>query len=177
MNYTNRVKILSLAILFILFSSIFSGCNESSKNNGVNFTFLTIDGDEKQLSDFYGKVIVLDFMAVDCEPCFHEMFELKEISENYADDEVAIISIDVWVPRETANYVKSLIDHFKNNYDIALNWTFGIDYPNGSIGSKYTTNGAVPTIYILDQNGNIYYTHEGYEEYSKLASKIDELTN
>lgn len=170
-----KIGMLSLVTWIIIVSLLLSGCTETSDDIGEDFVFTTIDGQEKHLSDFYGKIIVLDLMGVNCQPCWYQLLALKQISENYSSD-VVIISIDVWVPGETAGDVRWLIDHFQQEYDIELDWTFGIDDADGSIGNKYNPTGGVPTLYIFDQNGNIYYSDEGYHPYSSIVEKIDELS-
>jgi len=163
-----------LNIFLIIFISIFSGCTEEKNNTGDDFSFTTLEGEMKRLSDFYGKVVVLDCMAVNCQPCMYQLFELKKISQNYSSTEVAIISIDVWVSNgENASMLQQLINDFKNQVNLTLDWTFGVDDEEGSIESRYATQG-VPSLYIYDKNGNIYYSHVGYEDYTVLASKIDE---
>jgi len=93
-----KIGILSLVTSIIVVSLLLMGCTEIS--NGEDFVFETIDGQQMHLSDFYGKVILLDLMGVNCQPCWYQLLVLKQISENYSND-VAIISIDVWVPQET----------------------------------------------------------------------------
>jgi thiol-disulfide isomerase/thioredoxin len=156
-----------------------SGCLESPENDtvdeGEDFSFIPLNGTIKRLSDYRGNVVVLDLMRViSCDPCLYEFLELKKISENYSNNDVVIISIDVNT-YESAQDVQTTIDGFKQQLDIELDWIFGMD--DGSIWEKYhiTTPGGVPTLYIFDKNGKIYYSNEGYEPYSLLASKIDEL--
>jgi len=159
---------------------MFSGCLDSGpqqNDNGEDFAFKLLDGTTKHLKDYRGKIIVLDLMAVNCQPCIYEMLQLKEISNNYSKNQVVIISIDVWISLgETPELVSGLIDAFKQQVDIELDWTFGVDDINGTIANKYAPEG-VPTLYIIDENGNIYYSHVGYEDYATLASKLDELLN
>jgi hypothetical protein len=114
-------------------------------------------------------------MAVNCQPCMLQMFELKKISENYSTIDVTILSIDVWVSTgETSTMLQGMIDAFKNQVNITLDWTFGLDDLQGTIQNTYASAG-VPTLYILDKKGNIYYSHVGYESYVDLANKIDEV--
>jgi hypothetical protein len=169
-----KIEILVTATLILFSSIIISGCTETSNDGGENFKFTTIDGQDKYLSDFYGKIIILDLMGVNCQPCWYQLLALKQISENYSSN-VAIISIDVWVPQETVEDVRWLINHFKQEFDLELDWTFSVDYSNRSIGKKYNPEGTVPALYIFDKKGNIYYTHVGYMEYSALSTKIKEL--
>jgi thiol-disulfide isomerase/thioredoxin len=166
--------VLFLVFLFV-FLIIFAGCTEKKNNTGEGFSFTTLDGETKHLSDFYGKVIVLDCMAVNCQPCMREMSELKKISENYSKNNVTILSIDVWVSSgETTSMLQDTIDAFKNQMNMTLDWTLGLDDVHGTIQNTYASAG-VPTLYIFDKKGNIYYSHVGYEGYSVLASKLDQV--
>jgi thiol-disulfide isomerase/thioredoxin len=167
-----------LWLLFVTFLvsalPILSGCTEEKNTTGDDFTFTTLDGETKHLSDFYGKVVVLDCMAVNCQPCMYEMVELKKVSENYSHDEVVILSIDVWVSNgETSSMVREMIAAFQSQAGLTLDWTFGLDDSQGTIEQRYAKDG-VPSLYIYNKNGNIYYSHVGYEPYADLATKIDE---
>ena len=167
-----KPPVLFLVFLFF-FLTVFAGCTDEKSNTGENFSFITLDGMTKHLSDFYGKVIVLDCMAVNCQPCMFQMFELKKISENYSKNDVTILSIDVWVSNgETASMLQDTIDAFKNQVNMTLDWTFGLDDLHGTIQNTYASAG-VPTLYIFDKKGNIYYSHVGYEDYQTLASKLN----
>jgi thiol-disulfide isomerase/thioredoxin len=166
--------VLGIVFLGILLTN-FTGCTEQKNNTGEDFSFTTLDGETKQLSEYYGKVLVLDCMAVNCQPCMYQMFELKKISENYSKNDVTILSIDVWVSSgETASMLQDTLDTFKNQVNMTLNWTFGLDDAQGTIQNTYASEG-VPTLYIFDKKGNIYYSHVGYEPYTSLALKLDEV--
>jgi len=171
-----KPPVLFLVFLFF-FLIVFAGCTEEKNNTGEDFSFTSLNDGTKHLSDFYGKVIVLDCMAVNCQPCMFQMFELKKISENYSKNDVTILSIDVWVSSgETASLLQETIDAFKNQVNMTLDWTFGLDDLQGTIQNTYASAG-VPTLYIFDKKGNIYYSHVGYEDYSALSLKIDEVLN
>jgi thiol-disulfide isomerase/thioredoxin len=169
-------KPIVLFFVFLFFMlSIFVGCTEEKTDIRNDFSFTTLSGETKHLNDFYGKVIVLDCMAVNCQPCMLQMFELKKISENYSTIDVTILSIDVWVSTgETSTMLQGMIDAFKNQVNITLDWTFGLDDLQGTIQNTYASAG-VPTLYIFDKKGNIYYSHVGYETYTNLAIKLDEV--
>ncbi len=164
--------------VLLLVISFFSGCvqeTSSTTSGDINFSFKTLDGQSKQLSDYYGKVILLDLMGARCQPCQQEMFELKKISENYSEDQLTILSIDVWVQYgESASLVQELIDAFREQAGIELDWTFGLDDASGSIFNKYT-QGGVPSIHIIDKKGNLYESYYSYASYSTLTAKLDEL--
>jgi len=162
------------ALLFLIFFVIFAGCTEKENETGDDFSFITLDGETKHLRDYYGKVVVLDCMAVNCQPCMYQMFELKKIQENYSSNEVVILSIDVWVSNgETASMLQQMIEEFEIQANLILNWTFGLDDLDGTIENTYASDG-VPALYIYDKKGNIYYSHVGYETYANLSIQIDE---
>jgi cytochrome c biogenesis protein CcmG, thiol:disulfide interchange protein DsbE len=159
----------------LLIITLCSGCTQQKITYMEDFTFTTLEGNTTHLSTFYGKVLLLDLMGVNCQPCTFQMMQLKKVAENYSSDTVAILSIDVWVAGgENAELLRQYITAFHDQVGIDLNWTFGLDDVNGSIENIYASQG-VPTLYIFDKKGNIYYSHVGYEEYSSLAKKLDEV--
>ena len=176
MTIVKRKKPMVLCVVFLFtVLSTLTGCTEEKNETGEDFAFVTIDGETKQLSDYYGKVIVLDCMAVNCQPCMYQMFELKKISENYSKNDVAILSIDVWVSTgETASMLQETLDAFKDQAGLTLDWTFGLDDVQGTVQNVYAPEG-VPTLHIFDKKGNIYYSHVGYESYTSLAVTLDEV--
>ena len=152
-----------------------SGCIDSSDNidTGENFTFTHVDGSLKNLKDYRGKVVILDMWATWCGPCKNQMLVLKQIYKNYSRSDLEIISIDV-DPRETIQLIENYKVNFNQNYEIELNWVFGLD--NGSIWEKYKLErGGIPTIYIFDKNGEINYSAEGLTSYSIISARIDDL--
>ena len=176
MSNKNKNKGTALGILILLICIVLSGCTSPPEETYTeNFIFTDLDGLKHNLSEYSGKVLIIDFMAVNCQPCMYQMFELKKISENYSKEDVAIISIDVWIRQgENVDLLRQFIQAFHDQVAMDLNWTFGVDDQSGTLEERYA-NKAVPTIYILDKKGNIYYSNVGYETYEKLASKIDEV--
>lgn len=57
-------------------------------------TLETVDGKEVKLSDFYGKVLYIDFWATWCGPCVKETPHMEKLAERYKDnDKILFISI------------------------------------------------------------------------------------
>jgi thiol-disulfide isomerase/thioredoxin len=164
-----------------------SGCIDSNNENnkildGEEFSFLDINGIEKNLSDYRGKIVILDMWATWCSPCGYQMLELEKLYNFYNNEILEIISINI-DQRETIKMVKDYINGFQKN-GVNLNWIFGMDTKN--IWEKYKIDGGIPTLYIFDVNGIIHYHHEGVSVFSEIPSgwpkntvtlkeKIDEL--
>ena len=124
-----------------------------------------------------GAVIFIVFQLQYAQHYIHNLS--REVSETLTVLEpsiknLEIISIDVWIIQgETANLVKQFLSDAEEQ-DVSFDWVFGVDDVSGTLYFKYADSG-VPMLYLLDENGNIYYTKAGYTEYSVLAEKIDEL--
>ena len=161
-------KAIAIIFLAIFAASMFSGCIDSggdSNNNtaGENFAFTTLDNEQEHLSDYSGKIVILDMMATWCQPCQYQMLELRKIYENYSRSDLEIISLDI-DPRETSQQLASYREHFAS-YGYNLDWTFGMD--DGSVAKKYLGQG-IPTLCIFDQQGNLTFKHEGVSVYSDI---------
>ena len=55
--------------------------------------FATADGDQKQLSDFQGKVVLLNFWATWCAPCRIEMRMLSELQTEFGGKNFEVVTI------------------------------------------------------------------------------------
>lgn len=157
----------SIIVLTLLLLSLLSGCFAPSENDGgKDFVFTTLDGTTKHLSDYRGKVVILDMWAIWCGPCQFQMTELKKVYENYSRDVLEILSIDV-DQYETSYDIQVFKDEFMLDYDIELNWVFGMD--DGSIWEKYKLEDeGIPAVYIFDQRGNIHFSNEGVAVFSEI---------
>jgi thiol-disulfide isomerase/thioredoxin len=107
---------ISLAIFLcsiFIFTIWFAGCTEKKITYIEDVTFTDLEGQTRHLSEFSGKILLLDLMGVNCQPCALQMSQLKKISQNYSSDQVTIISLDVWVKNgETAELLRQYIAAF-----------------------------------------------------------------
>lgn len=133
----------------------------------------TLDGkvvDTAKLSND-GNPFVISFFATWCKPCLRE---LKAINEMYADwqDETGMKLIAVSIDEaQNVNRVKPLFDGEGFEYEVLLD-------TNGELQRALGIQ-MVPFIMIVDGNGNIVETRNGYTEGSEahIIEKIRELKN
>ncbi len=58
---------------------LLSGCTQQKDfEYALDLPFKTLDGRQHSLREFAGKIVVLDLMAVNCQPCWYQMLELKK---------------------------------------------------------------------------------------------------
>ena len=60
-----------------------------------NFTFVDLEGKNVSLSDFRGKLVLIDFWASWCGPCRREMKSLLPIYQELKGDDLVFISISL----------------------------------------------------------------------------------
>lgn len=162
----------SVFIMLVLVSGVIVGAisgfilikSHGSFEESQDFTLVDIDGDTFRLSDYRGRVVVLDFMATWCGPCRQEMTHLKEIASKYGGEDVVIISIDI-DPGET----DEMLREFKSSY--GANWIFAI---GPDVGVMYGV-AAIPTICIIDRNGSLAYRSVGLTPASALLTEINKF--
>lgn len=130
-----------------------------------DFAFTTFEGEDYQLSDFRGKVVVLNFWASWCPPCRGEAPEFQSAWSHYEPSgDVVFLGIAY-----ADNGVRSL--EFLNRY--------GVTYLNAPdietrVSGLYGIRG-VPETFIIDQKGNVVgFLIAGATE-SQLRSIIDPL--
>ena len=161
-----KKKISVIIILIVILISFLSGCFENDEEDEIHdFVFTGLDSSEKHLSDYRGKIVILDMWATWCEPCMAVMPELKKIYENYSRDDLEILSIDI-DPRENNQLIQSYRDWFAEEYGIELDWVFGMD--DGSISEKYMNEGAIPTVVIFDKKGRLHFRKPGICAYIEI---------
>ena len=200
-----RKIILTSILILVILILFFSGCTDVDTTsdsevwgNAPDFTLKPLGEETIRLSDFMGKVVLLDFFGVDCGHCVQQTIALEQLRLEYSSDDLVIISIDVW--GDNAQVVSALIQAYRcgspceleeifsylyiREYKalsgmedgLELDWIFGID-STGNIAYEYVSNLQVPKVVIVDQNGNIYKENifSGLAERSVLSEKIDEL--
>ena len=115
-----------------------------------DFKVANIEGKPLSLSASRGKVILLNFWATWCGPCRAEIPDLIELQKKYAD-RLQIIGLDV--DDDDVSEVKTFVE--KN----------GINYPVGmatnEIRVQYGGVAALPTSFVLDDQGRVVQKHEG----------------
>lgn len=111
-------------------------------------------GDSVSLSDYRGKMLLLDFWYMDCFPCIKAIPHLSEIHHKYADQGLQVIGIDPFDNNEKD--LERMPNFLEKN---------PLDYPILFINKEQPKNFKVyayPTFYLVDRDGKIIYSQIGH---------------
>lgn len=133
-------------------------------SKAADFEMSTSQGNVIRLSDYYGKVVLLDFWASWCAPCIKEFPELKAIYEEFRGDEFEIIGFSI--DKNLMAWENALTNH-------KLPWPQVVELqgPEGPAPKKYGIV-FIPTVFLIDKKGTIAGINLHGE---RLAKKIEEL--
>lgn len=105
-------------LAFIHISCIGQGYNPEldakQKQALLETSFTTLDGKTVTISDFKGKVIVLDFWETWCGPCLRLMPTLDKLSKDYSEDFVVLAVSPGW--SDTKEDVQKFVSENKYNF-------------------------------------------------------------
>jgi thiol-disulfide isomerase/thioredoxin len=109
-----------------------------------------------QLSDFKGKVVVLDFYATWCEPCRAETPHLVAMQRQYAEKGLQIIGLNVGGDDDRAQ-VPAFAKEFAVQYPLG--------YPDDDLVDNYLgDNESIPQAFVFDRSGKLVKRFIGYNE-------------
>lgn len=140
----------------------------SQRGEPIEFSGPTFEDEEFSSSDAHGELLVVNVWYASCPPCRKEAPDLQAIHEEYADQGVSFVGVNV---RDAAGPAKA----FEENY--------GITYPSlpdTDAQIMYELRGqvapnAVPSTLVLDREGRVAARISGGADPSTLRAMIDKV--
>ena len=140
------------------------GAPNESRKSAPDFTLTDSKGAPLKLSDYKGKVVLLDFWATWCYGCGIEIPWFIEYEKKYKDGGLAVIGVsmddDGW------KVVKPFIEEKKMNYAVVLG--------NADMAKLYKVD-AMPVTVLIDREGKIAETYSGVVDRAACEAKIHSL--
>jgi peroxiredoxin len=134
-----------------------------------DFTLEDMNGDLFTLADQLGEgIILLDFWATWCTPCKHELPYLQELHEKYSEEGFMLITISEDSPKSQSK-VRPYVRSKRYTFPVLLD-------PNSEV-LRLFQGSTLPYRVIIDEDGNIVETHQGYNPGDEviLEEKVREL--
>jgi len=124
--------------------------NYTGQLTSDNFTLNDLAGTPHSLSQYHGKVVVINFWASWCPPCVHEMPSMSKLKKELRDKPFTILAINLGEsPDDIARFLKS----HPVGFPVLLD-------PRQNLSIKWKVF-AFPTSYLLDKKGAIRYSVAG----------------
>jgi peroxiredoxin len=137
------------------------------RRKAPDFALKDANGQTVHLSDYRGKVVLLDFWATWCGPCKVEIPWFQEFERQNKDRGFAVLGVamddDGW------DVVKPFAQQRRINYRLVLG--------DDTVAKLYGDLEALPTTLLIDREGNIASIHVGLTGKNEFDDGIQELLN
>lgn len=124
------------------------------------------------ISQFKGKVVVLNFWGTWCGPCKSELPDFDEIATEYSDS-VAVVAVHTAFDAASK---AAAPDYVEQNFPNSKIY-FAFDKAIGAYDDEYYTlmngDGSYPTTFVIDERGVITKVKVGMMSYEELKNCID----
>lgn len=144
---------------------------EETRKTGAAAVFATslpdITGKEQAISQWHGKVLVVNFWATWCAPCQEEIPEFIEMQETYGNQ--GLLFLGIAIDRE------EMVIAFSE--DFGINYPVLIEKPGAASLLEATGNpqAALPYTLVIDREGEIVETYLGRVNQQKLEQVFKPL--
>ena len=160
-----EIKVLVSKIRVMVLNPAVESADKQQQLSNYDYEWKLVDikGKQVQLSDYKGKVILLNYWATWCPPCIAEMPSLQKLYNDYQDKMVFI-----FLTSDDKSKVNTFMDKKK--------FTLPVFYQASNAPSKLATN-SLPTTFLIDQNGKILMEEIGASDWNgaSMRSILDKL--
>lgn len=151
-----------------------AGCNKAGKPGpgdiAPEFVLESLGGQVRKLSNYRGKLVLVNLWATWCPPCIEELPVLDRLAVDYADKGLVVLGV---AGDEDTQAVRDFVAKSPVHFEVLLD-------PNGAIGTQYGITG-YPETFFVDRDGRLRekiigpVPHKGDVPAAELTKKIDEL--
>ena len=136
----------------------------NSRKSAIDFTLQDATGAPIRLSDYKGKIVLLDFWATWCHGCETEIPWYMEFQNKYKGRGLSVVGIsmddDGW------KSVKPFITEHKVNYTVLIG--------NENLAKQYAVE-QMPVTLLIDQDGRVAESHTGVVDRNAFEADIRTL--
>ncbi|MBE7410969.1 MAG: TlpA family protein disulfide reductase [Leptospiraceae bacterium] len=150
-------------IIFILFFII--SCTQEKQNTYLSISLKDWNGKEFTLSDYRGKIIVLDFWASWCEPCKKSIPVIESLKKGADPEKIIFRGINT-DSGKSPKEVKKIAENFGMTYDSLLD-------PDTILSDTLQITG-LPALAFFNEKGELLYRQYGVSaiDFPYLSHKL-----
>lgn len=126
-----------------------------SSANASQYGFTLLDNRRMRLSDYLGRVLVLDFYATWCPPCREETPHLVALQQRYGAQGLTVIGLNVG-GADDRNKVPGYVEEFKIQYTLG--------FPDPQMTENYLSDDdRIPQAFVFDRKGRLVKRFISYD--------------
>lgn len=130
----------------------------------AEFSLPDLSGRDIKLSDYRGRVVLLDFWATWCEPCRTEIPQFVRMQEKYGPQGFQIIGVSM---DDQEKPVREFYRGFKMNYPVVMG--------NAKLAESFGGIFGLPVALLIGRDGRIYGRHIGETATSLFEKEVTAL--
>ena len=172
----NRLQQLGAAVALSFLALASTGCepqqsvkaavkDPKTRKPAPDFLLKDVNGKPVKLSDYKGKVVLLNFWATWCGPCKIEIPWFKEFETSFKNQGFAVVGVAM--DDEGWEVVKPYLKDKEVNYRVVVG--------NEQVSTLYGDVESLPTTFVIDREGRIASLHIGLISKSDYANEIKQL--
>ena len=156
-------------------SSLFHGealaaeqCEADAKPAPLDFTLKDMDGNDVDLRQFRGNIVLFNFWATWCGPCKIEIPWFVELQDQYRSDGFVVLGLSV-------DDTSAKIQEFAQKLDVEVNYPMLLGLGEDEFQEAWGPVWGLPTSFWVDRSGTWCKTHMGIGTKDDFESDLKSL--
>lgn len=154
-------------LLIFIAVMIVAGCSRGDSGEGLSggapdFTLPAVDGSMVKMSDYSGKVILVDFWATWCPPCQEMIPILSKLHKEYSDKGLVILGVSL--DQDGLGVLGRFVHEKMIPYKVVMG--------DKKISNAFGGVSSIPTLYMVDREGRLVRKLTGAHTYGDLEEQV-----
>lgn len=143
-----------------------ASCDAKAGVADYDFTLKDAQGKDVRLSDYKGKVVMMNFFATWCGPCKYEIPVFVELQEQYRDQGVAFIGVQI---EDDPQLLPAFAAEYKVNYPML------VANDRTDFQEAFGPFWGIPVTVMIQRDGTICKRHSGLASKAQFEQDIKAL--
>ncbi len=163
-NFLIAVLLIVVGLGLVMINRRYTPPPKPVTGSAPEFSVADLSGRTLTLSEYRGKVVLLDFWATWCAPCLGEIPHFIEMQQQLGPRGLQVLGISM---DDDAKPVRAFYDEHKMNYPVAVG--------DAKLAEKYGGVLGLPITFVIDRDGRIAKKFVGATDTKLIQQEIERL--